>query len=152
MSNPNGNVKHGGHGTLTYMRWKSMMQRCNNPKATNYKYYGAVGIKVCERWHDYPSFLADMGECPNRSMTLDRIKNELGYQPGNCRWITQAEQNAHRPRHTVQLTHGGMTQSVAQWAAATGIKANNISMRLRLGWTVEKALTTPTGIGRFVAR
>lgn len=150
--NRKGNPKHGGHGTLTYMRWKSMMQRCNNPKATNYKYYGAVGIRVCDRWQDFAAFLADMGECPDRSMTLDRKDNALGYEPGNCRWVTQAAQNAHRPRHTVQLTHKGTTQSVAQWSAATGIKANNISMRLRLGWTVEKALTTPTGIGRFVAR
>jgi hypothetical protein len=143
MSNSNGNVKHGGHGTLTYARWKSMMQRCNNPRATNFKYYGAAGITVCERWHDFASFLTDMGECPDRSLTLDRIKNELGYEPGNCRWITQAEQNANRPGHSVQLTHNGVTRSVAQWAAVTGIKANNISMRLRLGWNVERALTQP---------
>lgn len=150
MSNPNGNIKHGGHGTLTYMRWKSMMQRCCYPKAANYKYYGALGIKVCQRWHDFSLFLADMGECPDRSMTLDRLKNERNYEPGNCRWATKAAQNANRPTHSVQLTHNGMTQSVAQWAAATGIKANNISMRLRLGWSVEKALTTPIkGSGQF---
>lgn len=150
MSNPKGNVKHGGHGTLTYMRWKFMMQRCHNPNATNFKYYGALGIVVCERWHDFAAFLADMGECPDRSLTLDRIKNELGYQPGNCRWVTQAAQNANRPGHSVQLTHNGVTQSMTQWSAATGIKVNNISMRLRLGWSVEKALTTPTrGSGQF---
>lgn len=130
-----------------------MMQRCNNPKATNFRYYGAIGTKVCERWHDYPSFLADMGECPDRSMTLDREDGARGYEPGNCRWVTQAAQNANRPGHTVQLTHAGTTQSVAQWAASTGIRANNISMRLRLGWTVEKALTTPVrGNGQFGAR
>lgn len=150
--NPLGNVKHGGHGTLTYMRWKSMMQRCNNPKATNYKYYGAVGIKVCERWHDYPSFLADMGECPDRSMTPDRKKNELGYEPGNCRWVTQAEQNKHRPSHQVLLTLNGKTLTVTQWAKEIGVTPNLINQRLYLGWSAEKALTTPKGPGRFVAR
>jgi len=144
MANPKGNIKHGQHGTLTYMRWKSMMQRCNNPNASNYQYYGALGVEVCERWHDFPSFLLDMGACQDSSLTLDRIENSLGYEPGNCRWVTQAEQNKNRPGHAVTLTYNGTTQSVAQWAAALGMKANNISMRLRLGWTVERALTTPT--------
>lgn len=148
--NPLGNVKHGGHGTLTYMRWKSMMQRCNNSKATNYKYYGALGIKVCDRWHDFPSFLADMGECKDRSLTLDRLDNKLGYQPGNCRWVTRAAQNKHRPSHQVRLAHNGQERTVAEWSREIGIKANVISMRLRLGWSVEKALTTALrGTGRF---
>lgn len=143
MSNPKGNVKHGGHGTLTYARWKSMMQRCNDPGAVNYKYYGAVGIKVCDRWRDFAAFLADMGECPDRSMTLDRIENNLGYQPGNCRWATKAEQNKHRPSRQVLLTLNGQTRTVTEWSAPTGIPANVISMRLRAGWSVEAALTTP---------
>lgn len=142
MSNPNGNVKHGGHGTLTYARWKSMMQRCNNPKATNYKYYGELGVTVCKRWQDFASFLADMGECPDISMTLDRLRNELGYEPGNCRWATQAEQNRNRS-HNVPLTHNGVTRNLADWAKATGMTPNALAMRLRLGWTVERALTQP---------
>ena len=150
MSNPKGNIKHGGAGTLTYARWKSMMARCHNPNATNYRYYGAAGIIVCERWRDFASFRTDMGECPDRSMTLDRIDNALDYEPGNCRWATKAQQNAHRPSHAVQLAHDGVTRSVASWAAETGIKANVISMRLRLGWSHAEALTTPLqGSGRF---
>jgi hypothetical protein len=143
MSNFKGNPKHGGCGTLTYARWKSMMARCHNPNATNYKHYGALGITVCERWHDFASFRADMGECPDRSMTLDRRKNELGYQPGNCRWATKAAQNTNRS-HCVTLTHNGITQNVADWAAAIGIAPNTLSMRLRLGWSVERALTQPS--------
>jgi hypothetical protein len=133
---------HGGCGTLTYARWKSMMQRCNTPSCGNYKYYGALGVTVCDHWHDFPNFRDDMGECPDRSMTLDRIENAKGYEPGNCRWITQAEQNKNRT-HCVMLEHDGVTKNVADWAADIGMTANALSMRLRLGWSVEKALTTP---------
>ena len=148
--NPKGNIKHGGHGTLTYMRWKSMMQRCNDPKAVNYKYYGAVGIKVCDRWHDFQAFLADMGKCADKSLTLDRIDNAKGYKPGNCRWVTRAAQNKHRPSHRVELTHNGETHSVTEWAAIIGISANTINQRLYVGWSAEKALTTPLqSSGRF---
>ena len=104
-------TRHGGHGTLTYARWKSMIARCHDQRATNYRYYGAIGILVCTRCREsFSAFRADMGECPSRSMTLDRLKNDRGYEPGNCRWATQAEQNRHRS-HCVQLTHNGMTKN-----------------------------------------
>jgi hypothetical protein len=135
-------ARHDGHGTLTYARWKSMMQRCNNPKASNYAYYGGQGIKVCPRWHSYAAFLSDMGECPSPKMTLDRKDNKLGYEPGNCQWVTQAEQNRNRS-YCVLLTHNGITQNVTDWAAAIGIPANSLNMRIRLGWDVDRALTTP---------
>lgn len=141
MTNPHGNIKHGGHGTLTYARWKSMMQRCYTKSATNYKYYGAAGITVCERWHDFALFLADMGECPDKSMTLDRIKNDLGYQPGNCRWATKAAQNRNRPSHAVSLTHNGITQSVTDWAAAIGVTANTLRQRFTACWPLDRALS-----------
>ena len=134
--------RHGGHGTLTYARWKSMMQRCNDPSADNYQHYGGKGIKVCERWRDFAAFLADMGECPTADMTLDRLNNSKDYEPGTCRWATQAEQNRHRS-HNVQLTYGGVTRNVADWAAALGMSANTLNMRIRLGWSTERALTQP---------
>lgn len=142
MSNPNGNIKHGGHGTLTYARWRSMMQRCYGKSASNYKYYGALGIAVCERWHDFAVFLEDMGECESRQMTLDRIDNSKGYEPGNCRWITQAEQNKNRS-HCVLLAFNGITKNVTDWANFIGISQNALSQRLYLGWSVERALTQP---------
>ena len=140
--NKRGNPKHGGHGTLTYARWKSMMQRCNNPRASNYSHYGARGITVCDRWHDFSAFFADMGECPDRLMTLDRLSNDIGYEPGNCRWATQAAQNSNRSS-CVKLTLSGITKTVADWATERGMTANTLSMRIRLGWTVERALTQP---------
>lgn len=113
-------------------------------------YYGAAGIVVCERWHDFPAFRTDMGECPDRSMTVDRLDNAKDYEPGNCRWATKAQQNRNRPSHRVELTLNGETHSVTEWAAKRGMKVNVINQRLYLGWTAEKALTTPVqGTGRF---
>lgn len=152
MSNPLGNIKHGGHGTLTYARWKSMMQRCHDSNSDSYKHYGGAGVTVCERWRDFASFLTDMGECPNKSLTLDRIEGHKGYEPGNCRWATRAEQNRNRPSHAVMLTHGGASKSLTDWAREIGLTPNTLRMRLQNGWSVEKALTTAKQPGRFQKR
>jgi hypothetical protein len=141
--NPRGNIKHGGHGTLTYARWKSMMQRCHNPNADNYPRYGGRGIKVCERWRDFPAFRADMGECPDKAMTLDRIDSDGNYEPGNCRWLTKAAQNGNRKSHAVMLTHDGQTHSLTEWSAIVGIPASVLTQRNADGWTAERILTTP---------
>lgn len=134
--------RHGHHGSLTYMRWKSMIQRCYYPSASNYQYYGAVGVTVCPQWLSFQDFLRDMGECPDPSMTLDRIKNHIGYEPGNCRWATKAEQNRNRSC-CVEITHNGETRNITEWAAVSGLTPNALSMRLRLGWDFSRAITQP---------
>lgn len=139
--NNSGNTKHGGHSTLTYSRWKSMRQRCTDPSHKSYTQYGGAGITVCDRWQDFAHSLSDMGECPP-SMTLDRIENSIGYQPGNCRWASKADQNKNRS-NIVMLTYQGETKSVTEWATQFGMRQANLTMRLRLGWSIERALTQP---------
>jgi hypothetical protein len=100
-------TKHGMKEVPEYIVWKGMRNRCNNAKCDQYIYYGARGIKVCDRWADFALFLADMGERPTdatgRNLTIDRINNDGDYEPGNCRWATSSQQNKNkRPRGTVK--------------------------------------------------
>lgn len=90
-----------GVPSRTYRSWMSMMTRCFNPKHEAYGRYAGRGIAVCERWKTFANFLADMGERPE-DRTLDRIDNDKGYFPGNCRWATRSEQNKNkRPKYSV---------------------------------------------------
>lgn len=80
---------------MLYIAWHGMISRCENPKNAGYKNYGGREIKVCERWHDFENFLADVGERPD-DKSLDRWPDNDGdYEPGNWRWATRKEQRAN---------------------------------------------------------
>jgi len=75
--------------------WKAMLRRCNNPNSRSFQWYGAKGIKVCERWRSFDHFMKDMGARPD-GLTLDRIDITKGYSPANCRWTTWQEQGREK--------------------------------------------------------
>jgi len=79
----------------TYVVWRNMLQRCHNPKRKDFRYWGGRGVSVCERWHTFENFLADMGEKPPGLM-IERVDNSGNYELSNCIWTTRAKQNANR--------------------------------------------------------
>jgi len=85
---------HGMANTKVHAVWKAMHERCRNPNAHDYRWYGAKGVTVCERWRSFENFYADMGE-PN-GLTLDRIDPAGNYEPSNCRWATWEVQRGNK--------------------------------------------------------
>ena len=127
----------------TYTAWKSMIKRCTNPKDKYYYCYGGRGITVCKRWRKFVNFLEDMGEAPE-GYQIDRIDNNGNYCKSNCRWVTLKEQ-ARNKRNNHLETYDGKTQCLAVWAEEYQIPYGTLLARInRLGWSIEKALTTPT--------
>lgn len=128
--------------TPLYRKYWSMIDRCQNKSSKVWDRYGGRGIKVCERWRkSFDAFVEDMG-VPEPKMTLERIDNNKGYSPENCRWATMQEQQRNR-RDTVWLTFNGKTKCLADWAETLSVSPQAIGYRLRSGYSVEEALSKP---------
>lgn len=142
---------HGMKSHPLYKKWCAIKTRCFNPNCKDYHHYGGRGIVICEEWRNsFAAFLRDMGERPTMQHTIERIDNSKGYEPGNCRWATRAEQTENT-RQTRLITFCGVTLSLAKWAKRIGVSSGTLKSRIDdLGWSIERALTTP-GLGRGYA-
>lgn len=94
--------RHGMSGLPEYKTWCRMIQRCLNPNNPVYKDYGGRGIQVCDRWRQFENFYADMGPRPSPAHSIDRIDNDGGYAPGNCRWAEPHVQQANKRRPRIK--------------------------------------------------
>jgi len=145
-------TKHNLCGTRIYMIHSLMMARCYCGTRKEYVNYGERGIRVCERWHDVSLFALDMGEPPSPLHSIERENNDGNYEPENCYWATKKEQQ-NNTRQNHHVTAFGKTQNVSQWAEETGIPRTRIYHRLKVGWSPERALTTPPmAMGRRCSR
>lgn len=133
-------LKHGQHKSRAHGIWGGMKGRCLNPKHPSFNEYGGRGITICERWLEFENFFADMGH-PPRNTSIDRIDNNKGYEPGNCRWATPSEQLNNR-RNNVNITFQGKTQTLTEWAEELRINVDTLYARIvRYKWSIEDALT-----------
>ena len=143
------NSTHGLKKTRLYVVWKDIKARCFNPNANNFKDYGAKGVFMCDEWrNDFKVFYdwamengynpnAKRGEC-----TIDRINNNKGYSPDNCRWTDNLTQQNNKKNNRF-LTYNGETHTIAEWSRILNIKTYVLYARLYSGWSVERTLTTP---------
>lgn len=136
------NTVHGLSHTPTWAVWAAMRARCSDITHRDAKNYVARGISVCNRWASFEAFLADMGPRPSAQHTLDRINNDLGYSPENCRWATRREQNNNK-RTNVFFEHGGQRKTYSQWAAEYGVCPHRLRYRLLAGWGFERSVSEP---------
>lgn len=139
----NNSTKHGHSHTRLYKIWGSMVQRCYNENHKHYKNYGGRGIKICKEWReDFGLFYQwAINNGYNKELQIDRINNDLYYQPDNCRFIT-AKQNNRNRRNTKVVEYKGKTKPLAEWCDE--LKKDYIVVLNRinaLGWSVDEALT-----------
>lgn len=117
-----------------YPTWMNMKQRCLCKTYKYFKDYGGRGIKVCDRWlESFWNFVEDMGERPIGT-SLDRIDNNENYEPSNCKWSTDSEQQRNR-RDNRYITVNGITLCIADWEKKLNTGKDTIGTRKRKGWS-----------------
>lgn len=126
------NRTHGLTRSPTYRSWQAAKERCYNPSNVKYAKYGGAGVTMCSQWRDsFDAFLADMGVKP-RGTTIDRIENDKGYEPGNCRWATAQTQAENR--RGVGHNWKGKRMTIKAIAKAEGVPRTSLNKTLlRLG-------------------
>lgn len=126
-------IKHGMKGTPEYSTWAAMKRRCCAPDDKDYPRYGGKGITLCDEWREsFESFYNHIGPRPNGT-TVDRIKNHLGYEPGNVRWATAKEQQNNRTNNIHVTTLRGDTIPIGEAARILGITHGAAILRYKRG-------------------
>ena len=144
-----GVVTHNMSYSRLYRIHNLMKARCFNPKHTHYKNYGGRGIKVCDEWMKFETFMEwAFSNGYKENLELDRIDNDKNYEPNNCQWITHKKNNNKRGNNRI-IELNGQAKTLAEWAEIYNISSNTIWSRLERGWETEKAITTlPKNTGR----
>ena len=138
-------LTHGMSGTTLFTRWMNMKSRCNNPKNKRYNRYGGRGIKVCEEWeNDFMNFYRwAISNGFEESLSIDRIDNNMGYCPENCRWVNAKRQENNRSKN-IKITYNGEEKTLSEWCDFLNLDYNLIHDRIhRYGMTFQDAISKP---------
>lgn len=134
-----------GKSERLYRIWCGIKGRCYNQSDDAFEDYGARGITMCDEWKsDYAAFKTwAINSGYKNELSIDRVDNNAGYTPCNCRWATPKQQ-ANNRRNNILVEYNGKRQSISDWSKDTGFSYRMISTRLKAGWEVEKALEYPS--------
>lgn len=138
-----------------YSTYRSIIDRCENPKSYRYRWYGGRGIKICNRWrgengyNNFANFVSDIGPRPSPSHSLDRINNDGDYCPENIKWSTPKEQARNR-RSVVKLTVNGITKLQCEWLEESGLSLTGFLRRKAMGLTGEALIAPPKKKNKYM--
>jgi hypothetical protein len=141
------NKTHEKRKTSLWAIWHGMKERCLNPNYHNYSSYGGRGISICEDWLKFENFdkwndsLGEEGY--KRGLSIDRIDNDKGYSPSNCRWTTFVQQGRNK-RNNVLVTINGKIKPVSEWAEYYVVSRYLVYNRIKIGWQLNEKLFVPT--------
>lgn len=138
---------HGETGSRLHNIWKDMIRRCEQKSRPSFDYYGGRGITICPEWrNDFSCFKKWADENGySDELSIDRIDNDKGYCPENCRWATPVEQSRNR-RGRVMVDYDGRRMCLSAWCEELGLSYNVMRDRIVHGnWSPEKAFNTPIG-------
>lgn len=140
----NGRPTHREIHTRLYKIWGNMCNRCTNSNNPAWGNYGGRGIYVCDQWKSYENF-RDWANANGYGdkLTIDRIDNNAGYSPDNCRWVSDCVQ-ANNKRNNHLIEYNGETKTIAEWAAVLHVPYKTLHRRIvSLHWGIERAFTQP---------
>lgn len=146
-------TKHGMCESRIYDIWRNMKARCDSSMSQSYRLYGGRGIKYQESWGEFINFKNDMYESylthiethGETNTSIDGQDVNGNYTKENCNWKTNIEQSNNK-RNNRYLEYNGETMSLTETARKYNLKDYQLYKRLKLGWSLEKALTTPIKI------
>lgn len=132
------NTKHGLSNSRVYNIWRTMKARCIRKTCDRYKWYGGVGVSVCDEWGEFSAFYKWAIENGyGESLSIDRINLNVGYSPENCRWVDMKTQ-ANNKSNNRRITYNGETHTLSEWAKITKINYSVMRSRVRSGMPPDK--------------
>ena len=129
-----------------YNIWRAMRKRCTNESCIDFDGYGARGIAVCPEWDDFLVFREwALAAGYRKGLTIERVDNDGGYSPENCRWATPAEQRENQRTRTdaIMVEWRGQEVPLSDLAREFGMRAGLVGSRYKRGWPIRKCLTHP---------